>query len=74
MLESDRIWRMRLVWVRKEAGLCEQELENTLNGTGKERKVGILECQPAKALHLPELMDVLGRSPDTFSVDHITSL
>lgn len=57
---------MRLVWIRKEASLCEQELENTLNGTGKERKVEILQWQPAMTLHLPELMDVLGRSPNTF--------
>lgn len=53
MLERDGIWRMRVVLVRKEAGLCEQELVNTLNGTGrsKERIVGILEWQPAMALH-----------------------
>lgn len=57
---------MRLVWVRKGAGLCEQELENTVSGSGKKRRVGILEWQPAVALHLPELMDGLGRSPNTF--------
>lgn len=64
VLENDGIWR-RLVSVRKEAGLREQELENTLNGTGssKERKVGLLQWQSVMALHLPELMDVLGRSP-----------
>lgn len=40
------------------------KLENTPNGTGgrKKRKAGPLEWQRVTALHLPELIYMLGRS------------
>lgn len=66
---------MRVVWVRKEAGLCEQELENT---EGHRQEQGEDGWDPGVAASngsaLPELMDVLGRSPNIFWVDHITFL